>query len=267
MKPVLPDYHTHHELCRHATGKTVDYARAARAAGITEFCATDHCPTDVGFGREHRMTLPQFDQYRADVLEARQSVPEVNVLFGIEADYYPDCEDFLRKFIEQEDFDLILGSIHFLDYWSTDASRRGLSDSNDPAFTWREYYRMIGQLADAGLYDIVTHPDLPKRFGNNLPIEQIREYALPALDRIANAGMALEINTSGMIHSIREMYPSLSILSWAAERGVGLVFGSDAHTPERVGDGFDDALLIARRAGFKTARRYSKRRWTEYSIL
>ena len=212
------------------------------------------------------MTLQEFDQYRRDVQEARQAVPGLSLLFGVEADYFPGCENFLRQFCAQEDFDLVLGSIHFIDYWAKEPAQRGLSDSVDPANTWREYYRMTGELADTGLYDILTHPDLPKRFGNTLSTEKIREFALPALDRIAAAGMAIEINPSGMIHSIREMYPSPEFLSWAAERNIGLVFGSDAHSPDRVGDRFSDALALAKSAGFTKARRYRKRKWTEYPI-
>jgi len=261
-----PDYHTHHELCKHATGRTVDYARAARDKGIKEFAATDHCPTDVGFGIEHRMKLDEFPKYRADVDEARRAVPEVTIRFGVEADFYPGCEHFLKPFLENEAFDIVLGSVHFRDYWSSNKVKRGLSDGDIPALVWQEYFSLIGRLADTHLYDVVTHLDLPKRFGNALSPDSLRKCCLPALDRIAHAGMAIEINTSGMIHSIEEMYPSLEMLSWASERGIGLTFGSDAHSPNRVGDRFEDAVELARTAGFKKARRFANRAWTEYLI-
>ncbi|HMO04266.1 MAG TPA: histidinol-phosphatase HisJ family protein [Kiritimatiellia bacterium] len=262
---LLPDYHTHHELCRHATGRTVDYARSAAVAGLREIASTDHCPTDVGFGQEHRMTLDAFDQYVADVEEARREVTAVTVRFGIEADFFPGCEAFLSDFMARYPLDIVLGSIHFRDYWSNNPQRRGLSEG--PAEqVWREYYDLTGRLADSGLYDVVTHTDLPKRFGMPSDPDQIADVAIPALDRIARAGMAIEINTSGWIHSIREAYPSRHVLRWAAERGIGLVFGSDAHSPDRVGDGFEEALQLAREAGFTEARRYAGRRWTTYPL-
>lgn len=263
----LPDYHTHHELCRHATGRTIDYARSAQAAGIREFAATDHCPTDIGFGHELRMALDQFNQYWSDVETARCEVPDVHILFGIEADFYPGCEPFLKDFMSAHPFDIILGSIHFRDYFSHDKRKRGLSDDSDPETVWREYYELTGQLADSGLYDVVTHMDLPKRFGNSCDPDLISECAQPALDRIARAGMAIEINTSGLIHSIHEVYPGPNMLKWAAERGIGLVFGSDAHSPDRVGDGFDHALQLAREAGFTKARTYARRQWREYALI
>lgn len=263
---ALPDYHTHHELCKHAKGRTIDYARAARRAGTHEFAATDHCPTDVGFGKEHRMELHQFEEYKNDVETARREVPEVKILFGVEADYYHGCEKFLAPFLDAHELDLVLGSIHFRNYWSENPIKRGLSDRDDPTIIWREYYGLTGILAETGLYDVVTHMDLPKRFGNPWDEKTMREHALPALDKIAIAGMAIEINTSGLTHSINEAYPRMLMLSWAAERGIGLVFGSDAHTPERVGDGFEYALKLAKDAGFKEARRYHRRKWSSYAI-
>lgn len=263
----LPDYHTHNELCRHARGKTVDYARAARDKGVLEFAATDHCPTDIGFGQEHRMYLHEFDAYLRDVEHARAAVPEVTLLLGVEADYYRGCEAFLGPFLAKHPLDLVLGSIHFRDYWSDDPRKKYVADKYDHVVTWQEYFQLTGELADSGLYDIVTHMDLPKRFGTPAGKDAIREHALPSLDKIAAAGMAIEINTSGFTHDVKEQYPSLHVLTWAAERGIGLVFGSDAHSPERVGDGFEWALQLARKAGFKEARRYRQRKWTTYPIV
>jgi hypothetical protein len=39
---------------------------------------------------------------------------------GIEADYYPGCQRFLAPWIERHPFDVVLGSVHYLDYWATE---------------------------------------------------------------------------------------------------------------------------------------------------
>ena len=260
-----PDYHTHTSLCKHASGQPADYLQAAREKGVDHLASTDHCPTDDGFGIDHRMQLDQFDTYLAWVDEARQT-GEPDLLLGVEADYYPGCERFLGPWLERHRMDLVLGSVHFLDYWSTDPHRRGLGKSPDYDFVWRTYYRLTAELADTRMYDVLTHMDLPKRFGNPIGWDRLRELVLPALDRVAAAGMAIEINTSGRHHPCREFYPSLPILTWAAERGIGLVFGSDAHSPARVGDGFPEAIELARRAGFRHYRVYRKRSYVDMPL-
>jgi histidinol-phosphatase (PHP family) len=254
QRTLPPDYHTHTRLCKHAEGEPGDYVRAAQANGVARVACTDHCPTDVRFGIEHRMELHEFPLYRA-------WVTETDALFGIEADFYRGCEDFLRSMEDEHPFDLVLGSVHFLDYWA----KRGLSNGNPDAI-WREYFSLIGEMADTGLFDIATHLDLPKKFGNPISEDRLREHALPALDKIAAAGMALEINTSGLRHPCREMYPSLPLLTWARERGIGLTFGSDAHAPARVGADFDKAVAHAAAAGFRQLRRYARRKHVEEPI-
>ncbi|MCO5044401.1 MAG: histidinol-phosphatase [Kiritimatiellae bacterium] len=261
-----PDYHTHNTLCKHAEGLPLDYAESAAHNGVPQIASTDHCPTDDRYGQEHRMELEQFPLYLERVRTAQQDGP-VPVLLGIEADYYRRCERFLDRHIERNNFDLILGSVHFLNYWGKPSELRTLGSKDvDPEIIWQRYFELIGELADTRLYNIVAHLDLPKRFGNPIAIERLREYALPALDRIANAGMAIEINTSGLNHNPRECYPSLPLLQWACERGIGLTFGSDSHHPSRVGDGFDVALQLAREAGFQTSRHYRQRSFTEVPL-
>jgi histidinol-phosphatase (PHP family) len=261
----LPDYHTHTILCKHASGTPRDYQVAAGHRGMRQLAATDHCPTDDGFGIDHRMTLDDFPCYLDWVRAAAESVgPEL--LLGIEADYYRGAQPFQEKLQRAQAFDLVLGSVHFLDYWSSDPRTRGLGRNPDPHFIWREYFQRVGEMADTGLYDIASHLDLPKKFGNAIPEADLREYALPALDRLAAAGMALEINTSGLLHPPQACYPSPAILAWAAERGIGLTFGSDSHQPERVGAGFDVALDLARAAGFTHYREYRQRRFQQVPL-
>ena len=210
------------------------------------------------------MTVDQFGDYLQGVADARAT--GVPVLLGVEADYYPGCQRFLEPWLERHPFDGVLGSVHYLDYWARDPDRRTLASPCGAAFIWERYFALMGELADTRLYDVAAHFDLPKRFGNTIPKEQLREFALPALDRLAAAGMALEINTSGLNHACQSCYPSLAILSWACARNVGLVFGSDSHTPERVGAGFEHAVALARQAGYTTSRVYRKRKPREQEL-
>lgn len=265
LRTLPPDYHMHTPLCKHAEGDPLEYARAAAAAGVPQIAITDHGPTDDGFGIDHRMELAQFGDYLDMVGRAKRDSP-VPILLGIEADYYRGCVRFLAPFLERHPFDIVLGSVHFLNYWGHPTEPRGLADGFDPLETWRLYFQRIGELADTRLYDVVAHLDLPKRFLPTPPIEKLKQFALPALDRIAAAGMAIEINTSGARHLAGEMYPSLALLSWARERGIGLTFGSDAHLPIRVGEGFLAAVSLARTAGFTTSRIYERRRFREIPL-
>ena len=255
-----PDYHLHTPLCKHAVGSPADYRAAARLRGIGEICFTDHVPTPDGFDARHRMTLADFPAYR-DMIATFHDDLSPRVRFGIEADYYEGCESFLREWLPAQKFDLVLGSVHYLNDWGFDSPEEiDRWDSVDVPAVWRNYFERVVRLARTRLFDVVGHFDLPKKFGHRIEEEALKRAAQPALDAVAEAGMGIEINTSGFRRPAAEQYPTLLLLSLARERKIPICFGSDAHRPEEVGHGFETAIAVARAAGYTQTTRFEKRR-------
>ncbi len=254
-----PDYHTHTQLCRHAGGLPIDYARAAAARGIPEIACTDHIPFPDDPTPSIRMTREEFDAYLGHVREA-QAAGSCEVLLGIEADYQRDLvQGHVQALLDAADFDLVLGSLHTGPFWDL--------APDDPAATPefveqmnRTYYRRMAELADTRLYDVCSHFDVVKRTGVRAPETLLAEIVPPALDAVAAAGMAVEINTSGLNHGAAETYPSLQILAWMKERGIPITFGSDAHNPDQVGQHFERAVELAKAAGHVHRAQFRRRK-------
>jgi histidinol-phosphatase (PHP family) len=262
----LPDYHMHTTLCHHATGTPTQYRKAAADAGIPEICFVDHAPNPDGYDPKHRMHLNDFGGYGEMIrVEMGHSMPRV--LFGIEADYYEGCERFLEKWLEREDFDYVLGSVHYIGHWGFDNpyTQQVWNEVSIPD-TWAAYFKLIEKLADLRLFDAVAHLDLPKKFGHVLSDRVLKEMIQPVLDKIAEAGMGMELNTSGLRKPVKEIYPSPLIVSLARERGIPICFGSDAHSPDDVGKDFPAALRLAREAGYTQYFRNKKRKKTLFPL-
>ncbi len=262
MNPALPaDYHTHTQLCRHAGGLPLDYARAAAAHGIPEIACTDHIPFPNDPTPSIRMTREELDAYFAHVREA-QIAGLCPVLLGIEADYQRDLvQGHIQAILDSAEFDLVLGSLHTGPFWDL--------APDDPAATPefvaqmnRAYYRRMAELARTGLYDVCAHFDIVKRAGIHASEKLLAEIVPPALDAVAAAGMAIEINTSGYDHGATEAYPSAQILAWMQERGIPITFGSDAHDPAQLGRHFEAASALARAAGYTRRARFRRRKIT-----
>ena len=130
------------------------------------------------------------------------------------------------------------------------------SEGND---VWRLYWERIGQMARSGVYDFAAHLDLPKKFGFR-PTIDLTENALAALDALASADMAIEINTAGWSLPAQEAYPAFNLLHAARERAIPLLINADAHRPEHLTRDFDRARDLARRAGYTELVRYEARR-------
>lgn len=253
-----PDYHTHTHLCKHAEGEPKEYAQAAQQAGLPALAITDHCPCPFGYDPSHRMDMDQVDEYNAMLEDAASSV-NLPLLRGIEADFYQGCFVFQEEFLKEQNYDVVLGSVHYQCFWAKDVQNKTLWDDADILNIWRRYFKLVLLMAESGLYDVAAHIDLPKKFGNTPSDEQIREMVEPTLDQIVMADMAIEINTNGLLHEVNEMYPSKQILSLALDRGIPITFGSDAHEPNRVGANFSEAVALAKEVGFTEYAVFSKR--------
>ncbi len=262
MKMKLPpDYHTHTHLCRHAGGIPIEYARAAAERGITEMACTDHIPFPNDPCPAIRMTKEDFLSY-LDLVKEAQEAGVCTVLLGVEADYQRNLANgYIQSILDTADFDIVLGSLHTGPFWDL--------SPNDPVATpefveqmWRTYFSRMAELAQTGLYDVCSHFDLVKRTGVRAPEALMREIVRPALDAVAEAGMAIEINTSGKSHGAAECYPALYILEEMKERGIPLTFGSDAHNPDQVGQHFEEAVALARAAGYTQRASFRRRKKT-----
>ena len=262
MNALLPaDYHTHTRLCRHAGGDPLDYARAAAARGIPEIACTDHIPFPNDPSPSIRMTRAELDAY-FDLVRDAQRANLCTVLLGIEADYQRDLVNgHVQAVLDSADFDVVLGSLHTGPFWDL--------APDDPAATPefveqmnRTYYLRMAELARTGLYDVCSHFDIVKRCGVRAPGILLAEIVPHALDAVAAAGMAVEINTSGLDHGAAETYPSLQILGWMRERGIPITFGSDSHDPSQIGRHFEKAVDLARAAGYTQRAAFRRRKKT-----
>jgi histidinol-phosphatase (PHP family) len=246
----LADYHIHTCLCKHAEGEVRDYKATALRRQITEICFTDHMPSFGGYDPAHRMDVNQYPSYR-EMIASLQDRETPAVLYGIEADYYEGCEPLLRRWLPSQDFDFVLGSVHYIDQWGFDnPEERHIWDSVDIKTTWRKYFQLVERLARSGLADAIGHIDLPKKFGYRPSERDLKEMVKPVLDTIAGAGIGMEVNTSGLRKPVGEIYPSPLIISMARERDIPICFGSDAHRAEEIGADFALALDLVREAGY-----------------
>ncbi len=126
------------------------------------------------------------------------------------------------------------------------------------------YFEELLRAAQSGLADVLGHFDLVKRYGVDHygPFEpaHYEDEIRAVLRALVDSGMALEINTSGLRQRPGEPYPGLEVLSWYRQLGGEvLTAGSDAHHVDDLGAGIDDALELARMAGFRAVATFKER--------
>ena len=238
----------HSRLCKHARGPLSDYAARAERVGLRGITITCHSPMPFGWNPKPRMTIKQLPQYVDMVMAARaEYAGRVDVRLGLESDYLPGFETWLDELHRRCDFSYILGSVHP----QTDEYRALYLEGASRLEYERSYFENLASAAECGLFDCLSHPDIVKiihpaqyKVGDHL--DTIRR----SLDRIARAGTAMELNTSGLHKPYPEMNPGPEILAEMAKRNIPVVLGSDAHDAHRVGENFDKALQLLQNAGY-----------------
>lgn len=261
---LLPDYHIHTARCGHASGSMREYVEHALALGLKEIGFADHVPMywlEEG-ERDPELAMPerQLAEYVAEVEMMQAAYPSISIKLGLEADYIPRHEDGLRRILEQYPFDYVLGSVHFIDGWGFDnPAYIDLYKTLDLNKLYHRYFELVQQAARSGLFDIMAHPDLVKKFGFRPPgnLDALYEDTARVF---AKAGVCVEINTAGLRVPVGEIYPVEDFLRVCRNYAVPVTTGSDAHIPKHVGHRFDRSLELLSRVGYKEAAFFKERK-------
>lgn len=266
------DLHTHHFRCGHADGTIRDYIEAGIAAGLDVIGISDHTPY---FGSPSEQAFPkiamaksELANYVEEVLSLKKEYEGViDVLLGIESDYFPEHAELYRKTLSTHPFDYIIGSVHSVGGVSIFNKGRWKGLSKEEKIRVKsDYYQLIADSARSGMFQILGHIDAMK--GNfpafsEIPAHQAIDNCLQV---IGECGVAIEINTSGGTKLVGGWYPSEEILERALHFGVEVTFGSDAHKPSRVAEDREAVAAQLRAIGFTHWVYYKQRQKIKVSL-
>ena len=233
------DLHTHTRYS-HGKGSIEDNVKAAIGKGLKQIGISEHGPGNYGVGTPRK----KFAEMKAEIIRLRRVYPNIEILFGIEANIIgPEgCLDIRPD--EFEYFDFVCAGWHF-----------GAADGMTPAgvirtlgnFTrntaekaskkqlQRNTDMVVGTIERGGVM-FLTHP------GDRAPVDIMK-----VAEACARMGTLLEINTLHMSISPQTMEKLVTF------RDVRFIVNSDAHSPSRVGD-FGPAIDFINETGLDPAR-------------
>ena len=258
---IVTDYHMHTLLCGHAVGQPKEYAEHALKLGLEDIGFSDHAPLVSHEDPKITMNLKQLPQYYKMIEEVQAKFKgQLSIKMALEADFIPGFEKETKKILADYPYDYVIGSIHFIKNWGfDDPDTRDTWDQIDVNRVYHDYYELLRQSAQCGLFDIMGHVDLVKKFGHR-PTEDMTDEITQTAKVFKESGVAVEINTAGLRKTCKEMYPALACLKIYRKAGVPLTFGSDAHDPKHVGADFNKAYELAKEAGYKEYLMFKKRK-------
>ena len=235
------NYHTHTNRCGHAgVSSDREYVEYAKANGIKRLGFSDHVPvTELEYQDEsQRMHISDVDEYVASIRQLQQDNPDMEIICGFEAEFDPMKKQFLGELRKRVDY-MILGQ-HFVPKGMQMVQQK--NNSNYPI----EYANMVCKAMESGIFDIVAHPDIFMQFRDSMETESARELFMRnaviasrmICEKAKEIGIPLEINFGGInknavMQDGQISYPYSEFWKIAAETGVSVLYGVDAHTPEQ----------------------------------
>ncbi len=203
---------------------------------------------------EGQVHPPAFDAagYLAAIEQCRERFPGLRVLSGLEIGEPHLHTEAVAAVLSAGRFDRVLGSMHALPVGDGFAEPPGFFEHYGRSASIRRYLTEVpAVVAGSDIFEVFAHIDYPVRFwpADAEPFDPgvyEEEFRL-ALRAIAGGDRVLEVNTSVPLHP--------HILRWWDEEGGWAVsFGSDAHLPAVLAQGFREAAHLVEAHGFRPGR-------------
>ncbi|MET0511362.1 MAG: histidinol-phosphatase [Thermoleophilaceae bacterium] len=261
---MLTDYHVHlrpdsgdSTAERYFTQENAErYRETAAERGIDDLGVAEHIHRFV-----QSLDIWSHPWYRHwahdDVDEYVEFLRSNGLKVGVEADFLPGREDRVANFLDEREWDYVVGSVHFLRddaidvHGEPDWEPWDIWRGADPEKVWARYFETLGEAARSGMFDILAHPDLVKVFAGKVPRPDgdLRRFYERAMDGIAEGDIAVEVSTAGLRKPVGEIYPAPAFLAMCLETGCPVALSSDAHVPEELGYEYERAVEMLQDLG------------------
>ncbi|MEN8139633.1 MAG: histidinol-phosphatase [Thermodesulfobacteriota bacterium] len=250
--PLSCDGHVHTSLCGHATGEMEDYVQAALAQGLAEIIFLEHFEWGIDYFERTWLFPADFVRYQqeGERLSARYG-GRIKVGVGVEVGLNLEGLAETRAFIDSYPWARVGLSYHFLACGQGGHLNMVSRKARNTIGLARLGHDEVLRLYLAGLLrgvrelpvSAVCHLDAVLRHSADVQWQdEHRQLVTAILHAMAERGVALEVNTSGLALG-RDAFPAAWIRDQARAIGLNFVYGSDAHRPEDVGRYFNSDQL------------------------
>lgn len=260
------DYHAHSLLSPDGHAPLTAMADAAVAAGLAEFCLTDHYDLQGERGGRN----PPYDW--APALEQLHAARPryaggLKLRLGIELGGIPTDPAYCQALLDQPELDFVIGSLHNM---SPQAGGMDFyfQDYSDEAVCYAaldDYFASMATLAALPeLYDVLGHIIYPLRYmPPTITLDRYWDAIEAILRTVIAVGRGIELNT----YCGRTVEPWRPLLArYRALGGTLITVGADAHTPNNVGKGIPQAYALLEETGFDAVTVYERRRPTQIKL-
>lgn len=279
---MYADFHIHSEFSDDSRASMEQQIEKSIKIGLDEICFTDHVDYGIkkdwtedeikwrggdGVGTSAQEMAPltnvNYPEYFGKLLRMEKTYSNKikirrGLEFGVQKHTIVRYEELIKKY--EKELDFVLLSIHQVEdkeFWNGDF----MSGKTQEEYNRRYYEEMLYLVNHFDGFDVLAHIDLISRYdpAGCYPFEKIRDILTEIFKVIIQQGKGIEINTSSWHYGLSDTTPSGDILKLYRSLGGKIItMGSDAHTPDYVGDHMEEAKNILKEIGFSEFYTFQK---------
>lgn len=254
--------HTHTNYCD-GNNTPEEMVLAAINKGMKTIGISTHGP--LPFKAKWAVDDDKVQTYIDEIIALKEKYKDkIDVLLGMELDYFIDTEfEHVDKNIF-EYLDYIVGSIHYLGRyedgrpWTVDGAYENFLDGinvsygGDTKKAIIDYYDHLSKMVRKYKPTVIGHMDLVKKNNKNNRLFNedeawYKDSVCKCLDIIKDTDSVIEINTGAIARGYMiEQYPSRWILEEINLRHIPITINSDAHSDENIAYKFDEMYELVK---------------------
>ncbi|HWZ18280.1 MAG TPA: PHP domain-containing protein [Ktedonobacteraceae bacterium] len=203
--------------------------------------------------------LLTFSKYTEDVLAAATQ-SNVDIRLGLEVDFIPGKNELIHSFIQEYNWDFLIGSVHEINGIQIEASYKWSREEGETL--WLQYFELLRRAVRSGYFSVISHPVRLRVNNPYLPPtfdEELEHLAAEA----TRYDIALEINGFDMLryHSLVHQLAKACLLHHTP-----VSVGSDAHVPRGIAQAHQQTENMLHELGITKIRLWKQMKAEEYFI-
>lgn len=263
---IPQDLHTHTRFSCDSQAEMSEMCRAALTQGVQVLGITEHfdlIPEDPCQG------FFQADDWWESFHRCQEQFKGlVSLRAGIEIGEPHRFAHQVDQLLDSYPWDYALGSLHWV-------GNRMVFDKETftapPTEVYSDYFEELVHMVREGRFSVLSHMDIVKHYGfmayGRFDPEPHQDPIREVLRLCVERDLALEVNTGPLRRPVAATSPAREILRWyRQEGGRRLTLGSDAHSPEELGQGIDQALRAALEVGFSELTDFTRMKPKELEL-
>lgn len=255
----LYNFHSHTQFCDgHAPME--DFVKEAVAENFTDYGFSPHSP--IPFESPCNMSMSAVDDYMNEYNRLKSLYGDrINLYLSMEIDYLGSQWGATNKYFDTIPLDYKISSVHFIPsfvdsklYIDIDGrypafkQKMELYFNNDIKAVVESFYKQSIDMIEAGGFDIIGHFD---KIGHNAShfkegIENEDWYHklfMRTFEAIMDNHLIIEINTKAYVDHNR-FFPNIKYFDLLKKSGAALLVNSDAHYPQFINLGRNEAMRL-----------------------